>query len=70
MQRRRPLAAFLAAFLAAGISGCASPGPARPPSLHLPRLATDLTATRTGNDVTLRWTTPDKTTDGLNVPPP
>ncbi len=70
---RRPVAAFLAAvlttFFAAGISGCASPGPARPPSLHLPRIATDLTATRTGNDVTLRWTTPEKTTDGLNVPP-
>lgn len=70
----RPFAAqaaiFLAAaFLAAGISGCASPGPARPPSLHLPRPATDLTATRTGNDVVLHWMTPDKTTDNLNVQP-
>lgn len=70
---RRPVAAFpvtfLTALLAAAISGCASPGPARPPSLHLPRIATDLTATRTGNNVTLRWTTPEKTTDGLNVAP-
>lgn len=70
----RPFAAQAAIFLAAalltaGISGCASPGPARPPSLHLPRLATGLTATRTGDDVVLHWTTPDKTTDNLNVQP-
>lgn len=55
-----PLAASL-------LFGCASPGPARPPSLHLPRVVTDLSANRTGDSVTLRWTTPDKTTDGLNV---
>ena len=70
----RPFAAQTAIFLAAalltaGISGCASPGPARPPSLHLPRPATGLTATRTGDDVVLHWTTPDKTTDNLNVQP-
>jgi len=70
----RPFAAQAAIFLAAalltaGISGCASPGPARPPSLHLPRPATGLTATRTGDDVVLHWTTPDKTTDNLNVQP-
>ncbi|MEO6911812.1 MAG: hypothetical protein ABI158_12905 [Edaphobacter sp.] len=63
-------AAILAlACLIASISGCASPGPARPPSLHLPRLVTDLAAKREGEDVTLRWTTPDKTTDGLKVQP-
>ena len=70
----RPFAAQAAIFLAAalltaGISGCASPGPARPPSLHLPRPATGLTVTRTGDDVVLHWTTPDKTTDNLNVQP-
>jgi hypothetical protein len=62
-------AALAAAFLVAGISGCASPGPARPPSLHLPRPATGLTATRIGDEVVLHWTAPDKTTDGLNVQP-
>ncbi|WP_348267528.1 fibronectin type III domain-containing protein [Edaphobacter paludis] len=58
------------ACLIAFASGCASPGPARPPSLHLPHVVTDLSATRTGNEVALRWTTPDKTTDGLNIQPP
>jgi hypothetical protein len=61
----RPLAAALAASF---LSGCASPGPARPPSLHLPRRVTDLSAERTGDSVALRWTTPEKTTDGLKVP--
>jgi hypothetical protein len=65
----RLFAALAAAFLATGLSGCASPGPARPPSLHLPRPATDLTATRTGDNVILRWTTPEKTTDSLKVQP-
>ncbi|MEO8735519.1 MAG: hypothetical protein ABI380_03170 [Edaphobacter sp.] len=51
------------------ITGCASPGPARPPSLNLPRLVTDLAAVRTGDKVTLNWTTPEKTTDGLKVQP-
>lgn len=57
-----------AALLIASLCGCASPGPARPPSLYLPRVVTDLTAVRTGDNVLLRWTTPDKTTDGLKVP--
>jgi hypothetical protein len=64
----QPLTAVAIVFLAASFSGCASPGPARPPSLHLPRVVTDLTAARTGDEVTLRWTTPEKTTDGLKVP--
>jgi hypothetical protein len=64
------IALFTFAVAASLLSGCASPGPARPPSLHLPRLVTDLSAARTGDSVTLRWTTPDKTTDGLKVDPP
>jgi hypothetical protein len=64
-----PSAALAIAALAASfLSGCASPGPARPPSLHLPLLVTDLSATRTGDSVTLHWTTPEKTTDRLKVP--
>lgn len=63
-----PLLVLASAVLAA--SGCASPGPARPPSLFLPRTVTDLAAVRTGDSVTLHWTTPEKTTDGLKVKPP
>jgi hypothetical protein len=55
-------------LLIASLFGCASPGPSRPPSLHLPDLATNLTAIRNGNQVDLHWTTPTKTTDGLKVP--
>lgn len=61
------LAAVIAAFF---FSGCASPGPARPPSLYLARPVTDLSAARTGDSVNLRWTTPEKTTDGLKVQSP
>jgi len=42
----------------------------QPPSLHLPRVVTDLTALRAGKSVHLHWTTPARTTDGLNVPAP
>lgn len=44
--------------------GCASPGPPRPPSLFIPRTVTDLTATRTGDTVALRFTVPGLSTDG------
>ncbi|MDW5265807.1 MULTISPECIES: fibronectin type III domain-containing protein [Acidobacteriaceae] len=66
----QPFVVLATAALAASLSGCASPGPARPPSLHLPRLVTDLSAVRTGDSVALHWTTPEKTTDGLKVQPP
>lgn len=49
---------------------CASPGPPRPPSLHLSDIPTDLTAQRVGDSVRFHWTTPSRTTDGLNVPAP
>jgi hypothetical protein len=66
----RRIAAILASgWFIAYLAGCASPGPARPPSLHLPRPVTDLAATRTGDSVIFHWTTPDKTTDGLKVQP-
>lgn len=47
------------------LAGCASPGPPLPPSLKLPQVVTDLKAERVGNQVTLRWTTPSRTTDKL-----
>jgi hypothetical protein len=50
--------------------GCASPGPPRPPSLHLPAVVTDLTAERIGDQVKLHWTTPARTTDGLDIKGP
>src|ERR1700722_16188638 len=57
----------LAALLTLAAVGCARPGPPRAPSLKLPRLVKDLTAQRSGNQVQLHWTTPDKTTDDLNI---
>ena len=56
---------FSAAVLA--IAGCASPGPPRPPTLGIPKLVSDLTATRTGDTVVLRFTVPARTTDGQPV---
>ncbi|NYF78460.1 fibronectin type III domain-containing protein [Granulicella arctica] len=49
------------------LASCASPGPPRPPSLHLPEIVSDLAAERQGDEVRLHWTTPAKTTDGLTI---
>ena len=57
----RPALALLT--LCAAI-GCASPGPPRAPSLHLPTPATSLKAERIGPSVQVTWTTPPNTTDG------
>lgn len=63
----RWLAAALAAPLIAFAAGCASPGPPRPPSLNLPEVVKDLAAERVGDVVRLHWTTPDRTTDRLEI---
>jgi hypothetical protein len=47
------------------ITGCATPGPPKPPSLNLPEQTRDLTATRIGNTVQLRFTVPSRSTDRL-----
>ena len=47
--------------------GCASPGPPRLPSLHLPGLATRVEAQRVGSEVRLTWLTPANTTDGDRI---
>ncbi len=66
--------AALPVALAAGlaIAGCGTPGAPLPPSLKLPDKVTDLSATRTGNQVSLTWTMPKKNTDKLllkgNIP--
>lgn len=65
--RGRALSWSAAALLTWFAAGCASPRPPRAPSLDLPELVKDLTAQRTGDEVMLRWTTPEKTTDRLNI---
>lgn len=47
------------------LSGCGTPGAPQPPSLDLPDRVTDLSAVRTGNQVSLTWTMPKKNTDKL-----
>lgn len=51
------------------LGGCAAPGPPLPPTLNLPQVVsgTSLTAIRVGSEVRLHWTTPDRTTDKLEV---
>jgi hypothetical protein len=52
---------------ALAIAGCGTPGAPLPPSLKLPDPVTDLSASRTGNQVSLTWTMPKKTTDKLLI---
>ena len=56
-----------ASLLLEVVVGCASPGPPRPPSLNIPATVNDLTAARVGDDVVLRWTAPEKTTDKFPI---
>jgi hypothetical protein len=65
---RRSSAPLLLAGLALGALftvGCASPGPPRAPSLHLPQPVSDLTASRVGGQAELRFTVPHLSTDKL-----
>jgi hypothetical protein len=59
----------LAMGMAGGIAltGCGTPGAPMPPSLKLPEPVTNLTASRTGNQVSLAWTMPRKNTDKLPI---
>ncbi|UWZ85918.1 fibronectin type III domain-containing protein [Occallatibacter riparius] len=59
--RQGAAAALLAAVIC--VTGCGTPGAPQPPSLNLPERVTDLSATRTGNQITLTWTMPKRTTD-------
>lgn len=45
------------------LAGCGMIAAPQPPSLKLPEPVTDLTAQRTGDQVTLHWTMPNRTTD-------
>jgi len=63
-------ARFALAFAIAGgivLTGCGTPGAPQPPSLKLPDPVTNLTASRTGNQVSLAWTMPKKNTDKLLI---
>lgn len=57
-----PASTFAAALL---FAGCGTPGAPQPPSLNLPDRVNDLSAVRAGNQVSLTWTMPKKTTDKL-----
>lgn len=46
-------------------AGCGTPGAPSPPSLKLPDPVSDLSAVRTGDQVSLTWTMPKKNTDKL-----
>jgi hypothetical protein len=60
-------AAIAVAALAASalLSGCGMPGAPQPPSLNLPEKVTDLAAVRNGDQVTLTWIMPRRSTDKL-----
>ncbi len=59
------LVLLLGLAVALGSAGCASPGPPRAPSLHLPEPVSDLAARRVGDGVELRFTAPWRSTDKL-----
>ena len=49
------------------LAGCAQTGPPLPPSLELPKAPSDLRARRKGDQVTLTWTEPIRTTDRQSI---
>jgi hypothetical protein len=57
------IAFLLVAFLA--VTGCGMPGAPQPPSLNLPDPVANLTAVRTGEQVTLTWKMPLHNTDKI-----
>jgi hypothetical protein len=58
---------FIAAAVCLLLASCAQTGPPLPPSLELPKPASDLRAVRKGNRVTLTWSEPTLTTDRQTV---
>jgi hypothetical protein len=61
----RCVSSLLLGCIALAAIGCASPGPPRAPSLHLPQPVRDLTADRVGDTVELHFTAPANSTDKL-----
>ena len=62
---KRAGSAVLGIVMSAWITGCGTPGAPQPPSLDLPDRVGDLSAVRSGNEVSLTWTMPRKSTDKL-----
>ena len=58
-------ALLVAAAMGLLLSGCGTPGAPMPPSLNLPDPVTNLSASRSGNQVSLAWTMPKRNTDKL-----
>lgn len=58
---------LLVLAMSVALVACASIQPPEPPSLELPKAASDLRAARKGDKVTLTWTVPSKTTDRQSV---
>lgn len=52
------------------LTGCGVPGAPQPPSTGIPKFVGDLKAARKGDTVTLRWTTPKETSDGVLIRKP
>ena len=62
MRRAGALAVFLCGWM---ISGCGTPAQPLPPTLKLPELAKDLSASRVGDTVHLKWTISRRSTDNV-----
>jgi hypothetical protein len=62
---KRCAAVAVATTLVLLLAGCGTPGAPQPPSLNLPDPITDLSAFRTGSQVSLTWTMPRRNTDKL-----
>lgn len=58
---------LVASFAVLILAGCGMTASPQPPSLQLPKPVQDVSAVRIGNQVHLRWTTPDHTTDKLII---
>ena len=67
MNRLANLKRALCGALLFALTGCGVPGIPKPPSLDLPQPVTDLRAIRKGDRVSLVWTAPTETTDGLRL---
>lgn len=62
--------AIVALFISTALwTGCGAPSAPLPPSLRLPAPVQDLAAERRGEKVTLRWTPPRLTSDGVALKP-
>jgi hypothetical protein len=61
----RAIWAAWAVGLMFGLAGCGTPGAPQPPSLNLPECVVDLAAVRTGDQVVLTWTMPQRNTDKM-----